>query len=295
MIPKNLSDWTLEIIEDMLIKGLFESEHFDYKERLPTNKADQAGVQRMQKSCCAFANSNGGFLIFGVSDDVNLSAKERLVGIDTDIDFPEGFGNFPKNCTPSIYWDFLNPALQLPNKKIIHVVHIPKSSHAPHAMGDSESGWKFPKRTNKGTEGMSVEEIRHGFLGYYEKKLKLNLLLSELEDMKENASSWLLTDEMDATEAYSLVTFENTVLDSIVADSYSILANEEKLLQALRGLRAHARIANNKITIFFSIVGVPLTNKSKLVKEHNEFMHSKCGYIIELCDVAIQELQRFLS
>jgi len=290
LIPEKLSDWTIENITEMLSKDLFESERFDYKERLPANKLDKAGVQRLQKSCCAFANSNGGFLVFGVSDDKSKEPKDRLMGIDPQIDFPEKFGNFPKNCTPSIYWDFVNPALPLENGNVVHVVFIPKSNDAPHAVGDNEQGWKFPKRTNKGTEGMSIEEIRHGFLGYYEKKLKLNLLLSELEHIKENAGSWLVTEDKDISKTYSLVTFENTILDSIVTDSYTVLASEEKLLAALHALRGHTRIANNKINIFFSIVGMPLTNKGDLVKEHNEFMHDKCGVIISLCEHAIEEL-----
>lgn len=294
MIPEKLTDWSYEIVENMLTKGLFESELFDYKELLP-DKSKQSEKLRLQKLCCAFANSIGGFIVFGVKDDKSLIAKDRIVGLDSSTDFPEHFGNYPKNCIPTIYWDFLNPPIILNDSKVLHVVQIPKSIGAPHAVGDNEKGWKFPKRTNKGTEGMSIEEVRHSFLGFYEKRFKLQLLLSELESIKDNANSWLITDEKDIEKTYSLVTFESRIIEAVISDSYTILAKHEKLLTELSEMRNQTRVANNKINIFFSIVGVPLTNKKALVKEHNQFMHTKSEVIISLCDSALKKLKELLE
>ena len=172
MLPTKIDDWNVDIILEMLGSGLFESEHFDYKETLP-HSSNEKGKARLRRACSAFANSSGGFLVFGISDDKALSPKDRLVGIDSKLDFPEHFGSYPKLCAPSIYWLFKNPPITLDNGNVIHIVHIPKSTEGPHAVGNIESGWQFIKRTNKGNEGMPIEEIRLNFLSFYEKRVKL--------------------------------------------------------------------------------------------------------------------------
>ena len=294
MIPNELSDWSYDVVVEMLSKGLFEPISFDYKEKLP-NSQDKKSKERLQKTCNSFANSDGGFIVFGVKDDTTMTPSQRIIGIDSSIDFPEHFGNFPKNCRPSVYWDFLNPPIALMDNKVLHIVYIPKSDRAPHAVGNSENGWKFTKRTNKGNEGMPIEEIRNSFLNYYEKRLKLNLLLTELQAIKDNASAWLIVDGKDISETYSLVTFESNIIESVISSSYTILSKEANLLKELSNIRQQTRIANNKINIFFSIVAVPLTNKKDLVKEHNEFMDVKCKAIINLCESAIDGLEKIIE
>ena len=85
-----------------------EQETFDYKKMLPHSK-DDGGKKRLRKDCCAFANSAGGFLIFGVHDDVTSLVDDRLLGFDPQFDFPVHFGNFPSECKPSVRWEIKNP------------------------------------------------------------------------------------------------------------------------------------------------------------------------------------------
>jgi predicted HTH transcriptional regulator len=105
VLPKQLLDWTVQVVIDLLQTGMFESESFDYKEALPHSK-DETGKDRLRRACCAFANSDGGFLVFGISDDKTEPPENRLVGLDKSHDFPEQFGNYPRSCSPSIYLDF---------------------------------------------------------------------------------------------------------------------------------------------------------------------------------------------
>ncbi|NQU23607.1 MAG: ATP-binding protein [Candidatus Nealsonbacteria bacterium] len=273
---------------------LFETDKFDYKQSLPRG-SDNSGRERLRRTCCAFANSDGGFLVFGISDDTKKSPKDRLVGIDSSSDFPQQFGNYPRTCHPSIEWDFLNPPLTLDCGKVLHVVEIPKSWKAPHAAGDRDAGWRFTKRTNQGDEGMAIEEIRSAFLGQYEKRLKLQLLRAELLGLKEDASNGYITNSEELQSSYSLVTYDTTVIESIVADTYSITADDAQLLKALSGIRRVARIANNKIHSFLGVVHLPLTNQGDMLKKHNEYMRSRCQRLVELCDVAMARLDDLLN
>lgn len=58
--------------------------------------------------------------------------------------------------------EFKNPPIVLTTGRLVHVVYIPPSFLAPHAV-ETDGGFVFPKRTNKGTELMSIEEIRGAF------------------------------------------------------------------------------------------------------------------------------------
>ena len=110
--------------------------------------------------------------------------------------------------------DFSNPPLDLPSSRVIHVIHVPKSWKAPHAVGSAEEGWRFLKRTNKGDEGMNIDEVRSSFLSYYEKRLRLQLLRAELSVLREHARNAGITDPDRVDNSYSLVTFDIRVIES---------------------------------------------------------------------------------
>jgi predicted HTH transcriptional regulator len=275
-------------------RHVFEDEQFDFKESLPDSRDDKA-KDRLRKTCCAFANTEGGFLVFGVANATSLSAHKRLVGFDTSLDFPEHFGNFPLSCIPSVPWIFLNPPLKLENGRLIHVVHILKSWRAPHSVGNLEVGWIFPKRTNKGNEAMNMDEIRSAFLGLYEKRLKLQLLKSELSTIKQNALGCFVVEPEKVSSHYSLVSFDTAIVDSIVADTYSITAAYSGLLSMLSLIRERTRVANNKIQLFYHVAMIGMTNKDQIIREHNEFLKSIGEEISKLCDYADAELDKVLK
>jgi Putative DNA-binding domain len=156
--PRSLAEWNIDAILEILSKGLFETEDYDFKEMLP-HPSDQRGKERLRATCCAFANSSGGFLVFGINADRNLPVLDRLSGLPPALDFPQHFGAFPEKCVPGVPWSFKNPAIQLAAGTLIHVVEIPRSWKAPHAVGSAQDGWRFFKRTNQGDEGMNMDEV----------------------------------------------------------------------------------------------------------------------------------------
>ncbi len=295
MIPKALEEWDISVIEDLLLKGYYEAEFFDFKEMLPHSK-DAEGKERLKKICCAFANSGGGFLVFGIKDDKTLSVHDRLVGIDTSLasnrDFPEQFGNYPANCTPSIAWDFRNPPLRLSTGKVIHIVYIPQSWNVPHAFGGSEQGWQFYKRTNKGNEGMSYEEIKLLFLGFYEKRLKLQLLIAELESILTTANNAKESINSKPSSVY-LSTFDLGVTNTILTDSYTVMANKPVLLAALKNIRTTCQVSNNLTNIqmaILSTISYGDINERKLT-EHGEQQLKLYSTLLDLVPQAISILK----
>jgi len=293
MIPRLLADWTLDALAGMLEKGVFEDESFDFKEMLPDGRNSE-DKDRLKKTCAAFANSDGGFLVFGVSNSKKTTGLQRIVGIDANVDFPEHFGNFPKSCSPSVAWEFRNPPLLLDSGRVVHIVQVPKGWRAPHAV-EAGGAWAFPKRTNRGNEPMSIEEVRSAFLGFYEKRLKLQLLRSEILTIERNAQDICITDPDKIARKYSLVSFDTAIIDSVIADTYSITAQCQELHEALSRLRQATRTANNKIHLLFSVVMMPLTDMRDTIRSHNEFMEPQAKQIQQQCQAAINALDGLLN
>ncbi len=123
MIPDVLDRWDMGLVQELISKGIFESEQFDFKEKLPASR-DEQSKRRLRKTIAAFANSGGGFLVFGVSDNKKTSGNQRLVGLPLSFDFPEQFGSHASFCQPSVEWSFKNSPLKVSDEKVVHIVHI---------------------------------------------------------------------------------------------------------------------------------------------------------------------------
>lgn len=277
--PRSLHEWTVDEVARLVEQGAHETEYFDFKERLPDPRSD-GDKHRLATTCAAFANSGGGFVVFGVRDDRSEQASDRLVGVDASLDFPEHFGNFAARCSPSVVWTFANPPLRLPSGNVIHIVEISQSWSAPHAVGHPGS-WGFPKRTNKGNEWMSYSEVQLMFLGYYEKRIKLQLLRGELQQIQAEAAGLIVSPANESTQ-YGMASIDLTVLETVIADTYSVTYRSPNLVAMLTALRSKARIVNNKTSQFRSFISLPMGGKDQLVKEHNEFVRPHCTQIVHL-------------
>jgi len=293
MIPKTLAEWDIDTLVDLLTKGYFESEEFDFKGHLPHSNDDR-GKRRLVKTCCAFANSNGGFLIFGVSDDTSVPVQDRLVGLDSAFDLPEQFGSYPQKCMPTVQWDFKNPPISLENGRVIHIIHIGRSWNAPHSFEVDNDGRCFAKRTNKGNEPMSYEEIRMAFLQYYEKRLKLQLLRAELSNIKRHAEKDLMIVGWEAKSKFGKGEFGLTVIETILADTYTIIGGYQELLDAIAEIRNRCRVVNDLLQIFSRVAPITWSgsNVENLdVEKHNQNVEDECKPMISACDRALNLLE----
>jgi predicted HTH transcriptional regulator len=292
MVPTSLVGWTLDAVSSLIQSGALESEVFDFKERLP-HSDDAGGKERLRSVCAAFANAEGGFLVFGVADKGNPS--DRVVGVDNDAGFAERFGQFPKSCSPSVTWQFRNPPIALPDDRVLHVIQIAKSNNGPHAVGSAESGWRFPKRTNQGTGLMTMQEVRTAFLGLYEKRLKLQLLRAELLAIQQTAAAAAVTDPMRIDKDVSLTSFDLQVLETVLADTYSITADQVQLHQRMSQIRWNARTCNVRLDLIRGVVYSALTGKGELIRNHNEAIRPLTDLISQQCREAAADLDRFLG
>jgi len=248
--PTALQDWTLEIIVSILRRGAFEPDSFDFKEALPHSK-NPADKLHLRKSLTAFANSGGGFLIYGVKDDRTLSAEDRLVGVPSSFELPREFGNYPAQCEPSVEWRMLPAPIPLiDGNRVLHVFEILSTWRRPHAVFYENAAY-FMKRTNKGNEDMSYAEIKNAFQEAEFRRSGLSLLISELGHMRSVAQEMLTEadklNDLAASPDYPWswsIRYSTTLLDTVLGNVFSFLAADPALWSLLCTTREKARASN---------------------------------------------------
>jgi len=166
-LPDSLESWNYELIKNLIDKRIIESNRLDFKFNLPDSDS-------LTALCCSFANSQGGYIIFGIKD---TSSGFVVEGIDYDKEYARKFSEKLRTIPAIIYP--VPKFIELPESdKVLVVIHIQASELSPHVSSDIQK-MKFWKRTNKGKELMTLEEIREAF----QRRLKqqLSRLHTQLE------------------------------------------------------------------------------------------------------------------
>jgi predicted HTH transcriptional regulator len=211
-VPTAVEGWTFEVIERLVGQGYLETDFYDFKAELKGK--DPGHMRRLTNTACAFANTKGGFLVFGVKDLDSADKAGRIEGILGDSDLAKEFGDKIRMASPSILFEFSNPPIPIKNsKKVLFVVQIPTSPNRPHVTPEG----LFYYRTNEGKKLMSYEQVRDGFLRYEERRTKIKLLLIELVTLEADAKAAAPPPE----QGYSVTTLDTTILSSILPDVYS--------------------------------------------------------------------------
>ncbi|MCI0459625.1 MAG: ATP-binding protein [Gemmataceae bacterium] len=276
-IPERLEDWSFETVSALCGVGRVETDRYDFKLDLP-----DAGS--LTKACCAFANSYGGFIIFGVKDQAHKLLDPSGLGPNREI--ARDFGSKLK-ADPTIYFPPPKPIPTPRSPNVLYVFHVPLSPDRPHR--DELSKW-FWKRTNTGCEAMTVSEIRAQFMNYQERRDLLKMLFIELV---ENAAILpeIAKHALTAGGGYSLHTLDTAVLDRLLPDVYSLIQHDQQLVTTLMHVRREIRLVNTRARLFFNQVALPLTGKSKIIDEYNAYMRSAADRITPLLTFSMRILE----
>lgn len=170
-LPKNIDYWTIGTITDILHEGYYETNTLEFKENLSKEN------ERIARTCCSFSNTNGGIIIFGVSDDREKNAQDRIVGLNRSDDNIVMISNQIKNIIPEIPLEnihFSSSPIQLQNDKDIILLKIAPSNYL-HQFDD-----KFYKRLQGNNEPMPYDEIKTKFIENRKNRRFIILLQQEL-------------------------------------------------------------------------------------------------------------------
>lgn len=146
-----------------------ENEYIDYKKNfafleVEDNKRKESKKVEFRNDICSFANAEGGYLIFGISDE-NGCASE-ITGITIPNKNTDNFelsirnilnGIFPR--IPNVKFHFI----EIPNDKYVVMIYIKHDSYAPYTHIENELNYKFFKRSGNKKTIISYVELRNMF------------------------------------------------------------------------------------------------------------------------------------
>ena len=136
-----------KIIDDKIQEDL----HLDYKDSAALDKNNR---KEISKDVSAFANSDGGIIIYGIAEVNNLPEKSDA-GVDHKKFSRETLENIiTSNINPRIDNIIISP-IPISETTSIYAVKIPRSDRAPHQASDG----KYYKRFNFKSEPMADYEI----------------------------------------------------------------------------------------------------------------------------------------
>ena len=197
-----------------------ENQYLEYKQtfaflEIPKDKKTQRAekITEFRNDVCAFANAEGGYLIYGISDNDD-GIPESIVGVDIapNVDkFEMDLRNKLNAVLPQIppiefYW------VRLSSGKYIAVIFVKYDYYAPYIHLEKEKNYKIYKRVGNQKAVIGYTELRNMFI-------QSRTLEGEIEAFKKKRI------EHYATEGGS--EFGRFILFHIIPESF---LNEQKEL-----------------------------------------------------------------
>ncbi|AFS80674.1 hypothetical protein NKOR_03920 [Candidatus Nitrosopumilus koreensis AR1] len=178
-IPDDVEKWTRGKVIDLVDEGYDENDILEFKKEVNSDS------ERLSKTACAFANTNGGTIIFGIDNDREkaLHVDQRVVGLEDSDQLKRNIIDKIKNIQPSIPIKnliFRKTNIKLPNKRVIVVLKIASSNNKPHQYKHI-----FYKRLSDGNEPMDVTEVKQLMLESVKQTHHEVLMILELSYVKE--------------------------------------------------------------------------------------------------------------
>lgn len=281
-----------------------ENEFIDYKQNfafleIPKGKERTEKINEFKNDVCSFANSEGGYLIYGISD-VNGCASE-LIGIRIQNDDTDRFeldrrGNlnniYPK--TPYLKFNFI----KLDSGNYIVIIYIKRDNLAPYMYIEDEKNYKIYKRTGNGKQTIMYSELKNMFTQSIslDKEIqsfrteRINYFLGQADEDEDTFSKFLLlhiipdsfidtsyNENMYILERNNKYDFRS-IFSEFYCSSYSIpCVDGIRFLPTSNSLpNAECVIYNNKIVECF----FPLKDAINITQKHSEGCLA-CGYVWE--------------
>jgi hypothetical protein len=142
---------TLEDLNALVANEAHEDIHLDFKASGSLSKEDKKKTE-ISKDVSAFANSDGGTIVYGMTEKDNKAS-----GLD------DGVSGLDREWLENVITSTINPRIdgivihpiEVSNGSFAYIVHIPRSERAPHQAQDK----KFYKRFNFKSVPMEHYEI----------------------------------------------------------------------------------------------------------------------------------------
>lgn len=164
-----------------------ESEYLDYKKsfeltEIPKTQKDALDKAKAEfrKDVCAFANAQGGYLIYGIKED-GKAVPHELVGIEISDNNTEQFENIIKNTLQTVSPRIPHFELSfIPNgENYIVVLRIYHDFFAPYVFVENNQDYRVYKRVGNSVKVMTYVEMKTMFTQSVSLEKELELFRKE--------------------------------------------------------------------------------------------------------------------
>ncbi len=165
--PENLEDWNLEFLEELVEEEHEENAYLEYKSQLKIDK------DKLEKEFTAFANGNGGYIIFGIKDN------HKITGIENpeDEELTQYIKEVLTNTDPLVKFQVSDPiTLDEESNRAILVVKVEESNKKPVSTKNSS----YYIRIGESAQPISRDQLMTMFVHRERKQENLRILEMEI-------------------------------------------------------------------------------------------------------------------
>lgn len=272
----NLSEWSEEWIKEILDNDQGEELFFDFKEGI--NAQDPKHNHNIRKAVSSFANTLGGFIIFGIKDKASASSWARLCGIVNSINFAKELTNkiSAGKVIPHIFFDGpkIIPVQHNSNTYNVLVIKIASSELKPHAIvSDSDGLLQFWMRGNSSAIAATYPYLTK----MIEESSELRNLLAALYLDAEYIDSFagkMVIPEADRGKSIPVVKINALVNSAQSSQIISKIPTDIALINLIWQLREKIDVINSFRDMMIARRALPLTNSEQENKKDNDTIAS---------------------
>ena len=160
MLPADVSKITMKDLENLVGAQVPEGQRIEYKKKIELDK--ESGKKEFLADISSFANTAGGWIIFGIREEGGC--PKDIVGVETDdVDalYQRMDNIIQSGISPRIPGISIGKVESSGSKYVI-LIHVPRSYCGPH-MVTLGGEYRFYARNNSGKYPMTVDELRLAF------------------------------------------------------------------------------------------------------------------------------------